>query len=539
MSDAPEVWRVHPLHVPGCGEPFVLTDAGLTFGREPSNDVILASARFPGVSGHHARLRLADGRPLLEDLGSRNGTLVGDTPIVSRELRRGEIFQLGANGPRFSVVRGTRLEDTLEFARPELPARARSLGPETIELVKDRLGIPAEGGVETLVRSRTRRLTRTFASVAALLVLGLGAGYSVLRVRHREAQARTEQVVADLESRLASARAEVERQRLAWVAQSERLEAARAAWEAHRDELRGERDALLDSIGRLEEEERGAQDELARLRAQLDVTDENLRRLDPINLELARLEDVSRVERAVVFIEAELSLREAETGRELYFDVDEDGARRANFAGAGRRFHRSGSGSGFCVSPDGWIVTNAHVVHKKHGDESGSTSFEELELVHHLSIDVVFSGESQRHPAMLVSSVGEGDRDLALLKIEPFEGMPHVDGFDPGLERPALGTEVFLIGFPLGKRALQAGDRMIASTFRGIVSRSVESYLQVDAAVHPGASGGPLIDGSGRVLGVVVGMQATPDAGGANQIGYIIPVTDVGEIWPPPAGWGE
>ena len=80
---------------------------------------------------------------------------------------------------------------------------------------------------------------------------------------------------------------------------------------------------------------------------------------------------------------------------------------------------------------------------------------------------------------------------------------------------------------------------MIASTFRGIISRSVESYLQVDAAVHPGASGGPLIDGAGHVLGVVVGMQSTPDSGGANQIGYIIPVADVAEIWPPPEEWLE
>jgi S1-C subfamily serine protease len=56
----------------------------------------------------------------------------------------------------------------------------------------------------------------------------------------------------------------------------------------------------------------------------------------------------------------------------------------------------------------------------------------------------------------------------------------------------------------------------------------------VDAAVHPGASGGPLIDGDGELLGIVVGMQATDNYGGVSSaMGVIIPVSEIASIWPP------
>ncbi|MEE9125973.1 MAG: serine protease, partial [Planctomycetota bacterium] len=99
---------------------------------------------------------------------------------------------------------------------------------------------------------------------------------------------------------------------------------------------------------------------------------------------------------------------------------------------------------------------------------------------------------------------------------------------------PTLGTEVFVLGFPLGMKALQEGERVIASTFRGIISRSVGSYLQTDAAVHPGNSGGPLIDGHGRVLGVVVGMQRAGRDGASSAMGFIIPIREARKLWPRP-----
>ena len=138
-----------------------------------------------------------------------------------------------------------------------------------------------------------------------------------------------------------------------------------------------------------------------------------------------------------------------------------------------------------------------------------------------------------RHAATIEGFANTDKEDLALIRIEPFEGMPHLADFSLETPLPARGSEVFLIGFPLGTEALQEGDTVLASTFRGIVSRSVDYYLQVDAAVHPGASGGPVIDGQGRVLGVVTGMQVVDTFSSSSAIGYVIPVAEVGKLWPP------
>jgi S1-C subfamily serine protease len=90
-----------------------------------------------------------------------------------------------------------------------------------------------------------------------------------------------------------------------------------------------------------------------------------------------------------------------------------------------------------------------------------------------------------------------------------------------------------LLGFPLGNFALQEGRTVIASTFRGILSRIVDGSLQVDAGVHPGNSGGPITDPLGRVIGIVSSVQATPEQTAVYTIGYGIPIAEASSIWPP------
>jgi len=125
------------------------------------------------------------------------------------------------------------------------------------------------------------------------------------------------------------------------------------------------------------------------------------------------------------------------------------------------------------------------------------------------------------------------------VKIDPFEDMPHLPSFRTEGDSPSPGSDVFLIGFPGGKTILQEGDRMLASTFRGIVSRTVDYYVQIDAAVHPGVSGGPVIDGKGKLVGVVTGMQTLDEMSSSSAIGYVIPIREVSTVWPPPPGLGN
>ncbi len=292
-----------------------------------------------------------------------------------------------------------------------------------------------------------------------------------------------------------------------------------------------ESDAIEAGIRRLEAGGIQAEEELAGLRAELAEASLRLGRFDPLNLEQAKLELVGGVERCVVLIEARKQLVSEESGAPLFIDTAGAGSPGFNFEGLGEPFSQEGSGSGFCVSADGWIVTNAHVVFKL-DDASGRLPLDD-EIITRVELEVVFTGSSMRHAATIEGFANTDKEDLALIRIEPFEGMPHLADFSLETPLPARGSEVFLIGFPLGTEALQEGDTVLASTFRGIVSRSVDYYLQVDAAVHPGASGGPVIDGQGRVLGVVTGMQVVDTFSSSSAIGYVIPVAEVGKLWPP------
>jgi putative serine protease PepD len=157
----------------------------------------------------------------------------------------------------------------------------------------------------------------------------------------------------------------------------------------------------------------------------------------------------------------------------------------------------SGEGTGVIISPDGYVLTNAHVV-------SGATK-----------ITVTTRASSRALPATLVGA-DEG-HDVALLHIAADGGVTPAE-----LGRSAdvkVGDDVVAIGNALGLR----GDPTVT---RGIVSglnRTVEDLnglIQTDAAINPGNSGGPLVNTSGQVIGI-----NTVGAGeGAQNIGFAIPI---------------
>jgi S1-C subfamily serine protease len=234
-----------------------------------------------------------------------------------------------------------------------------------------------------------------------------------------------------------------------------------------------------------------------------------------------------------VLIEVRQTFVEPKTKQVLYVEDGPDGEPVPNVSKNGRIYVQNSTGSGFCFHRDGWILTNAHVVLKKDARDRihlGPT----VVLESQVELNVVFSNSKTRLPARTVRWAADGKKDLALIKIEPFPGMPFLPGIDTSPVRLPVAKSVFLLGFPLGKRALQQGDTVIASAFRGIVSRTVDSYLQTDAAVHPGNSGGPVIDDTGKVIGVVVGMQRIDETSSASAIGYVIPIAYAAEVWPPP-----
>ncbi|MEM7260854.1 MAG: trypsin-like peptidase domain-containing protein, partial [Planctomycetota bacterium] len=90
-------------------------------------------------------------------------------------------------------------------------------------------------------------------------------------------------------------------------------------------------------------------------------------------------------------------------------------------------------------------------------------------------------------------------------------------------------------GFPLGKKLIQdRDDVMKASVFTGSVSRQVDAYLQVQSAVYPGNSGGPVVDADGHVIGVVTAVFTVDGGQIASDLGFFLPISQLRKIWPPP-----
>jgi serine protease Do len=145
----------------------------------------------------------------------------------------------------------------------------------------------------------------------------------------------------------------------------------------------------------------------------------------------------------------------------------------------------SGLGSGFIIHPDGYAITNAHVIQGE--TKIKATVFQEGDLeLRRLTIDDVEIVSVNDH------------LDLALIKLKHPDGKPFPVVYVQGSEELVAGQDVFAIGAPLGlERTLSSG--VIATTQRSFEGMT---YIQTTAQINPGNSGGPLFNARGEVIGV-------------------------------------
>lgn len=169
-----------------------------------------------------------------------------------------------------------------------------------------------------------------------------------------------------------------------------------------------------------------------------------------------------------------------------------------------------GAGSGAVIDQDGHIVTNYHVV------QDATT------------IEVTLSN-SETYEAKLVGA--DPLNDVAVIKIDaPREELfPISIGDSRNLK---VGMRVFALGNPFGlERTLTTG--IISSLNRSLQIRqnwSIKSIIQIDAAINPGSSGGPLLDAHGRLIGINTAIATT--SGQSAGVGFAIPVSLVQRIVP-------
>jgi S1-C subfamily serine protease len=169
-----------------------------------------------------------------------------------------------------------------------------------------------------------------------------------------------------------------------------------------------------------------------------------------------------------------------------------------------------GAGSGAVIDTDGHIVTNYHVVQDA----------KQIQVALH-------NGEN--YDATLVGA--DPLNDLAVIKIDaPVEELyPVVLGDSRELK---VGMRVFALGNPFGlERTLTTG--IISSLNRSLQIRgnwTIRSIIQIDAAINPGSSGGPLLDAHGRLIGINTAIATT--SGQSAGVGFAIPVSLVRRVVP-------
>lgn len=162
---------------------------------------------------------------------------------------------------------------------------------------------------------------------------------------------------------------------------------------------------------------------------------------------------------------------------------------------------QSSLGSGVIVSPNGYIITNNHVISS--ADE----------------IDVVLA-DGRKATAKVVGN--DPETDLALIKID----LPTLPAITLGhLEKASVGDVVLAIGNPFGVGQTITMGIISALGRTHLDINTFENFIQTDAAINPGNSGGALIDTNGNLLGINSAIFS--QSGGSLGIGFAIPVSTV------------
>lgn len=445
------------------GTRFVFSQQQVFFGRHPKCDVRFDAEADLEVSARHAVLFRQGPYWVLRDLGSRNGTFLNGHRIhADTQLSDTDVLRLGQHGPTVefrTVADGT--PDTVEHAAPTgaaapAPRKTAATGQTTAR-------------VRVRVAHETRRLRTTVALLGGALLVSLTiAAFVTFRQssqRQREVtelQNRIDSVLAEHTAIVRGLEGEV--QGLVNALQVSRQEIERLQGELQAAQASGDTDRV-----------RFLRQQLANATAALSAQ-QNAARIDYPSIRNAN-------QLAVTLVYAEY---------------------------AGPNGGQVVTGTGFAVRPDAVVITNRHVVAR----DDGRTRPRRLA--------VQFADSDQAFEAEIIAVADQPDVDLAALRVSLRGSVRTVQQINTRSDTVQVGAPVAIIGFPLGTQLPMPRGRTnfvaAASLTAGIVSRVLPDRLQLQGFGAEGASGSPIFDAGGSVIGVLFGGEQES----ANRILYAV-----------------
>ena len=437
-------------------------------GRHPMSDLRFDPDQDRDASTRHAAIVRSGDAFAIRDLGSTNGTFVnGERVSGDRPLHDGDTLRFGAQGPEVAfhllreegdgevvipAVHAPSAAGTAGEVRPTDPASRPTAAP------------PGSGRAprtdNTPLLPEAAPPPRPAKTVPPTLY---GAGQSktsVLRAEIGVQRSRVRAVVITLGIVLVGAVAVI-----LWLGRKSRVVTGALSQQV---------DSLTLEVAQLRRLQAIADSEAARLRVQLG------REQDPARRQTLQTELTAAVRRSSGLAQAQTVDWSSITG-----------TNKRAIAIVYIRFPDSSmwSGTAFNVAPAGMLVTNRHLVVSDRGE-------------HPIDIAIQFSGSSDVLPGRLERT--SQDADLALIRIDAAGG-PYPTVRSLAADAPAEGDPIGLLGFPLGLDMPQ-GAAPTASLFTGSVSHLIpDSLLQLDAWSGTGASGSPVFDRHGNVVGVEFG----------------------------------
>jgi pSer/pThr/pTyr-binding forkhead associated (FHA) protein/S1-C subfamily serine protease len=467
----------------------------IRIGRGHECEVQVVAGADTTVSRVHAELSVdPSGSLVVRDAGSRNGTFVnGERVTTPLPVRLGDRIMLGPGGPVL-VVEGLGTAPQLGVARPAV-RRAR---PSVVQVIgqalataqqERRLGTRGSSGAAFVRAVAAQGSPRWLMGVVMVLILLLGSAvYGVYWLLSTQVEQTNEarqsvedsvrRVTRRLEQELGAARAGA-----APAALVESLRTQLGVAQARTADLRTALDRAQGALGAQlaagEVRRVAAQNEVQRLREELAAAE----RRAPSAATLDSL-------RGAV-ASAEQQTRGLDAKIRAIRGTDFAAIAQQNQGGVGLITVSFGSdyynGTGFVITPDGYMLTNWHVV---------------ADSVHPRpdTIWVILADQSQARYADVIATSQE--RDIAVIKLRGYQGV-YIAAVDWSGTKARQGEPAALIGFPAGGSFARLRTSVVRTSMSaGIISRATDDVIQFDGMTIGGSSGSPLFNANGEVIAI-------------------------------------